>query len=71
MAKCLEMIPQTVRNWGRLGLLLAYPYNDKNQCLYEPPNDKAPTKSQGRTLSERRRFPSLSLEPLDEVQHAT
>ncbi len=71
LAKELKVSPQTVRTWRRYGLLQAYLYNDRNECLYEPPTGEMPKKSQGRKLSERRRFPKVSRRRPNGVQHAT
>ena len=30
-----------------------HPYNDKGQCLYPPPGENPPTRTQGRKLSKR------------------
>ena len=56
IADLLDITTQTATTWHRHGLLLAYPYNDKNECLYEHPGNDAPTKTQGRKLAQRRRF---------------
>jgi hypothetical protein len=71
MAEMLKVAPVTVRIWRKHGMLKAYPYNDRNECLYEPPGADAPAKSQGRKLSERRRFRQVARHPSHEVQHAT
>ena len=51
IAKRLDVSPETVKIWQRAGLLLAHRYNDKGQCLFEPPSADAPTKfrHQGKT----------------------
>jgi len=51
IAKFLDVSPETVKIWRRAGLLLAHRYNDKGQCLFEPPSADAPTKfrHQGKT----------------------
>ena len=54
MATLLDVSTSTVKKWRQHGLLRAHPYNDKNECLYEPPDDDPPTKQQGRKLSKRR-----------------
>lgn len=59
IAKRLQVSRQTVTIWCRHGLLQSYPYNDKNECLLEPPDGYTPLKGQGQKLSERRRFPVL------------
>jgi len=71
MAQKLNVTPVTVRAWRQHGLLRAYPYNDRNECLYEPPDTQTPVKSQGRKLAERRRFPPVLRQRSNEVQHAT
>ena len=71
LAKELKVSPQTVRTWRRYGLLQAYLYNDRNECLYEPPTGEMPIKSQGRKLRERRRFPKVSRRRPNEVKHAS
>ena len=43
----------TIKIWHHAGLLTGHPYNDKGQCLYPPPGDNPPARSQGRKLSER------------------
>jgi DNA invertase Pin-like site-specific DNA recombinase len=58
----------TVKIWRRRGLLRAYAYSDKNECLYEPPGDDPPVKKQGSRLSKRRRFPEVAPNPTEEVQ---
>jgi DNA invertase Pin-like site-specific DNA recombinase len=44
----------TIKIWHHAGLLTGHPYNDKGQCLYPPPGDNPPARSQGRKLSQRR-----------------
>ena len=71
IAKQLHVSTTTVKIWRRHGLLRGHPYNDKNECLFDPPDQAAPAKSQGRKLSERRRFPEVVTDRTNEVQHAT
>jgi hypothetical protein len=47
----------TVRAWRDHGLLLAHPYNAKNECLYEPPGPDRPMKHPGVKLADRRPQP--------------
>ena len=54
MAERLGITPGTVRTWARHGLLNAYPYTDRGQCLYEPPGEHPPRKMQGHKLADRR-----------------
>jgi hypothetical protein len=71
IAEQLHVSPNTVKNWRRNGLLRGHAYNDKNECLFDPLDEAAPVKSQGRKLSERRRFPKVATDRMKEVQHAT
>jgi DNA invertase Pin-like site-specific DNA recombinase len=69
MAAQLGISVGWVGEWRRHGLLLGYPYNDKNWCLYEPVSDNAPYKQQGIKLSERRMFPQVQSHAANEVHH--
>jgi len=44
MAARLGIVRCMVRQWRDKGLLRAHPYNDKGQCLYEPPAAELPGK---------------------------
>src|SRR5437870_5617769 len=44
----LGVCTSTVSHWRRQGLLEAYRYNDKGECLYADPGPNPPTKHQGR-----------------------
>jgi DNA invertase Pin-like site-specific DNA recombinase len=44
IAKRLGVVPCMVKGWRNKGLLVAHRYNDKGQCLYEPPPDDLPAK---------------------------
>jgi hypothetical protein len=68
MADRLNVSADTVKTWGRHGLLRRHRCNDKGECLYEPPGAAAPLKMQGRRLSDRRSCPVLSDQP-NEVQY--
>ena len=50
MADRLNVHHMTVKAWNRHGLLIAYPYSAKNECLYAPPGPDAPRKMQGKRL---------------------
>jgi DNA invertase Pin-like site-specific DNA recombinase len=69
MAAKLGVQVTTVRRWQAHGMLRAHVYNDQNRCLYEPMGEDAPVKSQGRKLSDPRRFPGVVLDSTYEVQH--
>ena len=68
IADLLEVHPQTVKTWRDSGLLLAVPFNDKNQCLYPHPGPNPPCKRQGTKLSERRLHPPFIPNRTEEVQ---
>ena len=70
MATLLDVSTSTVKKWRQHGLLCAHPYNDKNECLYEPPGENPPTKQQGRKLSKRRHPNELASNRSQEVQCA-
>jgi hypothetical protein len=44
IAERLGIVPSVVKDWRDKGLLKAHRYNDKDQCLYEPPADDLPGK---------------------------
>lgn len=44
IAKRLGVVSCMVKTWRNKGLLVAHRYNDKGQCLYEPPPDDLPGK---------------------------
>jgi DNA invertase Pin-like site-specific DNA recombinase len=67
LAEQLGVSPPTVKIWRSQGLLRGHLYNEKNQYLYEPVEGDRPTKSQGKKLSERRRFSENPTDRTDEV----
>jgi hypothetical protein len=68
IAKRLDVCVDTVKIWGRHGLLRRHLCNDKQACLYEPPGPNVPIKMQGRRLSDRRRRDLLP-DQTSEVQY--
>jgi hypothetical protein len=44
IAEQFGIVPDVVKDWRDKGLLRAHRYNDKGQCLYEPPADDLPGK---------------------------
>ena len=68
MADALNVHPDTVKIWGRHGLLRRCVSNDKGECLYELPGPDAPTKMQGRRLSDRR-LHNVPPDQANEVQY--
>lgn len=67
IAEQLHVSTNTVKIWRRSGLLRGHPYNDKNECLFDPLDANAPTRHQGRKLSERSTFPNLATHCTNEV----
>lgn len=53
IAAWLGISAQRVTIWNRHGLIRGHAYNDKNDCLYEPPGENRPRKAQGVKLSQR------------------
>jgi DNA invertase Pin-like site-specific DNA recombinase len=69
VAKRLAVCTGTVKVWKRNGLLRSHTYNDKNECLYEPPGDQAPIKHKRKGLSHNRRLEGLVSHVVEEVQY--
>jgi hypothetical protein len=68
VADLLGVSTPTVKTWNKHGLLCGYPYNDKNECLYEHPGENPPAKAQGQKLSKRRCFPKVASNQTKVVQ---
>ncbi|MDZ4688068.1 MAG: recombinase family protein [Planctomycetaceae bacterium] len=68
LAAQLGVSRQTICLWCRQGLLQGHAYNDKHECLFEPPTADSPTKQQGHKLADRRRFPKVPSHRRKEVQ---
>ena len=62
IADQLRVQPDTIKQWRRAKLLAAHRFDDKGQCLFEPPNEHSPIKNQhqGKTRH-RRRLPEQQL----------
>jgi DNA invertase Pin-like site-specific DNA recombinase len=71
IAAALGICPQRVNIWARHGLIRAHPYNDKNDCLYEPPDTNPPRKAQGVKLSRRQPAANIVWQGIKEVQYET
>jgi hypothetical protein len=67
MAAVLGICRQQVTIWNRHGLIRGHAYNDKNDCLYEPPGENPPRKAQGIKLSQRALSKVVS-QRIEEVQ---
>ena len=68
MARELGIHPQTVRRWGKNGLLKACVCNDKNECLYELAGNCSPRKHHGLRLGDPRRLSKVVHDITNEVQ---
>lgn len=68
IASQLGVSTATVKVWRRNGLLCAHRYNDKGECLYEPPAGDAPVKHKRKGLIHNRRTEAVS-HTSDEVQY--
>lgn len=67
IASALGVSTCTIKTWRACGLLRGLPYNDKGEWLYASPGADAPTKQQGRKLSERSRLNEVSPNRAKEV----
>jgi hypothetical protein len=67
MAAVLAISRQRVTIWNRHGLIRGHAYNDKNDCLYEPPGENPPRKAQGIKLSQRA-LTKVAAQRIEEVQ---
>ena len=67
MAAVLGISRQRVTIWNRHGLIRSHAYNDKNDCLYEPPGENPPRKAQGIRLSQRA-LTKVAAQRIEEVQ---
>jgi hypothetical protein len=71
MADALHISPTHVKIWNRHGLIRGHAYNDKNECLFEPPGADSPRKAQGTKLALRRPDPGIVTDRAKEVQCET
>jgi hypothetical protein len=55
IAKRLGVCPSTIKVWRAAGLLRHHAYNDKGECLFEPPGKDAPVKWRHQGKSRGRR----------------
>jgi hypothetical protein len=69
MSDRLEVTPKCVIHWRNHGLLRAYPFNDRDDWLYEDPGPNPPRKAQGVKLAKRCLFPENILRGSQEVQY--
>jgi hypothetical protein len=69
MARRLGVHHQTVKTWNRHGLIAGHPFNDKNECLYQPTTQNPVRKQQGTKLAERAQAARFLANATDEVHH--
>ena len=73
IAEQLGVATATVKMWKQAGFLSAYPYNDKNDCLFEPLGDDAPVKGKHKgliaTLRQVRHTGKVTPQHHDEVHY--
>lgn len=69
MAKRLAVGTWKIREWRNLGVLKAYAYNDRNECLYEPPSTNSPIKTMKQNLPIKKHSPEVSSDCMKEVQY--
>lgn len=69
MAQILKVSTATVYAWHRYDILKGHVYNDKQQCLFEPPGADRPFKWQGRKLSKRHPLIEFVSDHVKEVQY--
>ena len=60
IAAQLSISHGTAKVWNRAGYLRGHPYNDKGQCLFEPPGSDTPLKHKWKRRSYRPRVESLA-----------
>ena len=71
VAAAIGVCTTTIKKWNQWGVLKGHPYNDKGQCLFDPPGEDAPAK-----YKHKRKVPSQGRQELlsdhgREVQYAT
>ena len=69
IAAKLQVSTATVKIWRNHGLLRGHRYNDKNECLYEPPIEHPPFKQQGRKLANRQSSSQVVPQATNGVQY--
>ena len=68
IATALGVCRTTVHHWRKHGLLRSHIYNDKHECLFDPPTTDKPTKQQGQKLADRQRSLEFTSHRMKEVQ---
>lgn len=69
----LNIAPATVKSWNQAGFLISHPYNDKNECLFEPPQEGTPVRGKHKgliaALNQARRSRKMTSKHHNEVQY--
>jgi hypothetical protein len=68
VAQALGISTATAKQWRLAGLLRAHAYNDKQQCLYEPPGPDAPARYAWKGITNWKRQRRSRSHPSHEVQ---
>jgi DNA invertase Pin-like site-specific DNA recombinase len=68
VAQALGISTATAKQWRLAGLLRAHAYNDKPQCLYEPPGPDAPARYAWKGITNWKRQRRSRSHPSHEVQ---
>jgi DNA-binding transcriptional regulator YiaG len=69
VAQRLGISTKTVQIWRDYGMLRAHVYNDRHECLYEPPGPNPPRKLMGLKCPLRVRAAAFKANPHNEVQY--
>jgi hypothetical protein len=69
IARAFGICLTTAKVWRRAGLLRGHPYDDKPQCLFEPPGANAPIRYKWKGLSAWARRRRSAPQPASEVQY--
>jgi hypothetical protein len=69
MAERLGLRPRTIKLQHRYGLLRGHVYNDKNECLFEPPNPDTYKKNLGQKIVESGQFTQDNPDHVKEGQY--
>lgn len=73
LSERLNLAPATVKSWNQAGFLKSHLYNDRNECLFEPPGDDAPVRGKHKgliaALHKMRRARKLTPKDHNEVQY--
>ena len=68
VAQAFGVATCTVKIWRRAGLLRAYAFNERGECLYAPPDNGTPLRYKWKGLTARRRLRKSAAHQINEVQ---